>query len=136
MTRGSFLNAIVALAAFGGSTNAVVHLLAIAGRLGVDLTLEDFDRTGRGVPLLVDLQPAGEFLMEDLHRAGGVLAVLHQVADLLDRDAITVTGEPLVVLPRRRADVGPGRDPPAVGPDHRRRRDRCAAWRLSRPTAP
>ena len=96
MTRGSFLNAIVALAAFGGSTNAVVHLLAIAGRLGVELTLEDFDRTGAGVPLLVDLQPAGEFLMEDLHRAGGVLAVLHQVADLLARDAITVTGEPLV----------------------------------------
>jgi dihydroxy-acid dehydratase len=96
MTRGSFLNAIVALAAFGGSTNAVVHLLAIAGRLGVDLTLEDFDRTGSGVPLLVDLQPAGEFLMEDLHRAGGVLAVLHQVADLLDPEAITVTGSPLM----------------------------------------
>ena len=95
MTRGSFLNAIVALAAFGGSTNAVVHLLAIAGRLGVDLTLDDVDRTGAGVPLLVDLQPAGEFLMEDLHRAGGVLAVLHQVADLLDPDAVTVTGRSL-----------------------------------------
>jgi len=95
MTRGSFLNAIVALAAFGGSTNAVVHLLAIAGRLGVELELEDFDRTGSGVPLLVDLQPAGEFLMDDLHRAGGVLAVLHQVADLLDPGAVTVTGRPL-----------------------------------------
>jgi len=95
MTRGSFLNAIVALAAFGGSTNAVVHLLAIAGRLGVELSLDDVDRTGSGVPLLVDLQPAGTFLMEDLHRAGGVLAVLHQVADLLDREAITVTGAPL-----------------------------------------
>jgi len=95
MTRASFLNAIVALAAFGGSTNAVVHLLAIAGRLGVDLTLDDVDRTGAGVPLLVDLQPAGEFLMEDLHRAGGVLAVLHQVADLLDDQAVTVTGRPL-----------------------------------------
>ena len=59
LTRGSFLNAIVALAAIGGSTNAVVHLLAIAGRLGVDLTLDDFDRIGAGVPLLVDLQPAG-----------------------------------------------------------------------------
>jgi len=96
MTRASFLNAIVALAAFGGSTNAVVHLLAIAGRLGVDLSLDDFDRTGSGVPLLVDLQPAGVHLMEDLHRAGGVLAVLNQVADLLDPDAITVTGQPLV----------------------------------------
>jgi dihydroxy-acid dehydratase len=95
MTRASFLNAIVALAAFGGSTNAIVHLLAIAGRLGVDLTLDDVDRTGAGVPLLVDLQPAGEFLMEDLHRAGGVLAVLHQVADLLDPEAVTVTGRSL-----------------------------------------
>ena len=96
MTHGSFLNAIVALAVFGGSTNAVVHLLAVAGRLGVDLTLEDFDRTGAGVPLLVDLQPAGTHLMEDLHRAGGVLAVLSQVVDLLDPAALTVTGEPLV----------------------------------------
>ncbi len=66
ITKESFHNAIVALAAIGGSTNAVVHLLAIAGRLGVELTLEDFDRIGAGVPLLVNLQPAGEFLMEDL----------------------------------------------------------------------
>lgn len=96
LTRGSFLNAIVALAAIGGSTNAVVHLLAIAGRAGVDLTLDDVDRTGSGVPLLVDLQPAGRFLMDDLHRAGGLLAVLSQVRDLLDPTAITVTGRPLV----------------------------------------
>ena len=94
-TRGSFLNAIVALAAVGGSTNAVVHLLAIAGRLGVELTQDDFDRTGADVPLLVNLQPAGTHLMEDLHRAGGVLAVLAQVQDLLDPTAITVTGRPL-----------------------------------------
>lgn len=96
LTRGSFLNAIVALAAVGGSTNAVVHLLAIAGRLGIDLTLDDFDRTGSDVPLLVDLQPAGRFLMEDLFRAGGLHAVLCQVADLLDPAALTVTGRPLV----------------------------------------
>jgi len=95
MTRASFLNAIVALAAVGGSTNAVVHLLAIAGRLGVELTLDDFDRTGSGVPLLVDLQPAGRHLMDDLFRAGGLRAVLKEVADLLDPSAITVTGEPL-----------------------------------------
>ncbi len=95
-TRGSFLNAIVALAAVGGSTNAVVHLLAIAGRLGVELTQDDFDSTGADVPLLVNLQPAGTYLMEDFHRAGGLLAVLRQVEDLLDRDAITVTGRPLV----------------------------------------
>jgi dihydroxy-acid dehydratase len=96
MTRESFLNAIVAIAATGGSTNSVVHLLAIAGRLGVDLTLDDFDRTGSGVPLLLNLQPSGAFLMEDLHRAGGLLAVLREVEDLLQPSAITVTGETLV----------------------------------------
>ena len=96
MTRGSFRNAIVALAAIGGSTNAVLHLLAIAGRLGVDLTLADFDRIGSQVPLLVDLQPAGRHLMDDFHRAGGLLAVLREVADLLDSHAVTVTGRPLV----------------------------------------
>ena len=90
LSRGSFHNAIVALAAVGGSTNAVIHLLAIAGRLGIELSLEDFDRIGSSVPLLVDLQPAGRFLMEDFHRAGG------EVADLLDPDALTVTGRPLV----------------------------------------
>src|SRR5690349_1964007 len=95
MTRASFLNAIVALAALGGSTNAVVHLLAIAGRLGVELTQDDFDRAGSGVPLLVNLQPAGRFLMEDLYRAGGLHAVLKEVRDLLDPAAITVTGRPL-----------------------------------------
>ncbi len=96
LTRGSFHNAVVALAAIGGSTNAVVHLLAIAGRLGVELTLEDIDRIGADVPLLVDLQPAGRFLMEDLHRAGGLLAVLREVRDLLDPTAITIDGRPLV----------------------------------------
>ncbi|MFD9108490.1 IlvD/Edd family dehydratase [Streptomyces bottropensis] len=96
LTRASFHNAIVALAAIGGSTNAVVHLLAIAGRLGVELSLDDFDRIGSRVPVLVDLQPAGRFLMEDLHRAGGLLAVLREVRDLLDPGALTVTGEPLV----------------------------------------
>jgi len=96
LTRASFHNAIVALAAIGGSTNAVVHLLAIAGRLGIDLTLDDVDRIGSRVPLLVDLLPAGRFLMDDLHRAGGLLAVLREVRDLLDPTAITVTGKPLV----------------------------------------
>jgi dihydroxy-acid dehydratase len=96
MVKGSFLNAIVALAGIGGSTNAVVHLLAIAGRLGIDLTLDDFDRTGSRVPLLVNLQPAGKYLMEDLHRAGGLRAVLKELEDLLDPKAITVLGTPLV----------------------------------------
>jgi dihydroxy-acid dehydratase len=96
LSHGSFLNAIVALAAVGGSTNAVIHLLAIAGRLGIPLTQDDFDRVGASVPLLVDLQPAGRFLMEDFHRAGGLLAVLREVQDLLDPTALTVTGRPLV----------------------------------------
>ena len=96
LSRGSFLNAIVALAAVGGSTNAVIHLLAIAGRLGITLTQDDFDRVGASVPLLVDLQPSGRFLMEDFHRAGGLLAVLREVEDLLDQTALTVTGRPLV----------------------------------------
>ncbi len=95
ITAGSFQNAIVTLAAIGGSTNAVVHLLALAGRLGVPLTLDDFDRIGADVPLLVDLQPAGRHLMEDFYRAGGFAAVLGQVADLLDHEAITVLGTPL-----------------------------------------
>jgi dihydroxy-acid dehydratase len=96
LTKANFHNAIVALAAIGGSTNAVVHLLAIAGRLGIDLTLDDFDRIGSSVPVLVDLLPAGRFLMEDFHRAGGLAAVLREVRDLLDPEALTVTGRPLV----------------------------------------
>jgi dihydroxy-acid dehydratase len=95
ITKESFHNAIVALAGIGGSTNAVVHLLAIAGRLGIELTLDDFDRIGAQVPLLVNLQPAGAFLMEDLFRAGGFLAVLDRLSDLLDPAAVTVTGRPL-----------------------------------------
>jgi dihydroxy-acid dehydratase len=96
LTHASFANAIVTMAAVGGSTNAVVHLLAIGGRLGIDLALEDFDRIGSHVPLLVDLQPAGRFLMDDFYRAGGLLAVLREVRDLLDPTAVTVTGRPLV----------------------------------------
>lgn len=96
MIKESFLNAIIAIAAAGGSTNSVVHLLAIAGRLGIDLTLEDFDEAGSGVPVMANLQPSGAFLMDDLFRAGGVLALLSQVEDLFHRKPITVTGEPFV----------------------------------------
>ena len=112
LTRASFHNAIVALAAIGGSTNAVVHLLAIAGRLGIDLTVDDFDRIGSHVPVLVDLQPAGRFLMEDFHRAGGLLAVLGEVRDLLDPAAPTVTGRPLV----DHLDDAPIWDPEVIRP--------------------
>ena len=96
MDRRSFHNAIVTLAAIGGSTNAVLHLLALSGRLGVALTLDHFDRIGADVPVLVDLLPAGRYLMDDFHRAGGLHAVLREVADLLEPDAPTVTGRPLV----------------------------------------
>jgi dihydroxy-acid dehydratase len=96
MTKGSFINAIVALAGIGGSTNAVVHILAIAGRLGIKLTLDDFDKIGSKVPLLANLQPAGTHLMEDFFRAGGLLALLKELKDLLDPTAITVTGKALV----------------------------------------
>jgi dihydroxy-acid dehydratase len=112
LTRASFHNAIVALAAIGGSTNAVVHLLAVAGRLGIDLTLDDVDRIGSRVPVLVDLQPAGRFLMEDFHRAGGLLAVLREVRDLLDPTAVTVTGRPLV----DHLDDAPIWDPEVIRP--------------------
>jgi dihydroxy-acid dehydratase len=94
-TRAAFENALRVHAAIGGSTNAVVHLLALAGRLGVELTLEDFDHLSRDVPLLVDLQPSGRFLMEDLHYAGGLPAVMKQLAPFLEPSALTVSGGPI-----------------------------------------
>lgn len=93
MTRESFENAIVTLAAIGGSTNAVVHLLAIAGRLGVNLSLNDFDDLGSHIPLLVNLQPSGKFLMEDFHRAGGLHAVFKQLGHHINSQAISVLGK-------------------------------------------
>jgi dihydroxy-acid dehydratase len=95
LTRSAFENAIRLLSAIGGSTNAVIHLLAFAGRLGIPLELADFDRLSAAVPLLVDLQPSGRFLMEDLHYAGGLPAVLKELAPLLDLSAPTIWGEPL-----------------------------------------
>ena len=94
LTRPAFENAIRTLAAIGGSTNAVVHLLAIARRVGVELTLDDFDRLGRGVHCLVDLMPSGRFLMEDFYYAGGLPVVLRDLGEqgLLNRDALTVNG--------------------------------------------
>jgi L-arabonate dehydrase len=94
LLRAAFENAIRTLAAIGGSTNAVVHLLAIAGRVGVDLTLDDFDRLGRDVHCLVDLMPSGRFLMEDFYYAGGLPVVLRALGErsLLNKDAPTVNG--------------------------------------------
>ncbi len=94
VTRPNLENAIRALAAIGGSTNAVVHLLAIAGRLGVELSVDDFDRFSQESPLLVNLKPSGEYLMEDFFYSGGLPAVLAQIADVIDGDAPTVTGQP------------------------------------------
>jgi dihydroxy-acid dehydratase len=95
MTRAAFENAIKVNAAVGGSTNAILHLLAIAGRVGVELTLDDIDRIGREVPLLVDLMPSGQYLMEEFAYAGGVPALVSQMGGLLDGSAITVTGKSL-----------------------------------------
>jgi L-arabonate dehydrase len=92
LTREAFENAIAVNAAIGGSTNAVVHLIAIAGRGGVPLSLDDFDRIGRLVPLLVDLMPSGRFLMEDFYYAGGLPAVMSGLGNLLHRGHVTVTG--------------------------------------------
>jgi dehydratase ilvD1 len=95
LTRSAFENAVRVLAAIGGSTNAVLHLLALAGRLGVPFELADFDRLSVGVPLLVDLQPSGRYLMEDLHYAGGLPAVMKELGALLDERAPTLTGQSL-----------------------------------------
>lgn len=92
LTREAFANAIRVCAAIGGSTNAVVHLLAIAGRLGIDFELDDWDRFGTDIPLLVNLMPAGEHLMEDFYYAGGLPAVMRELGDRLDGDVHTVSG--------------------------------------------
>ncbi len=95
LTREAFENAIRALAAIGGSTNAVIHLTAVARRIGVDLDLDDFDRLGRGVHTLVNLMPSGQYLMEDFYYAGGLPAVLRELGEnnLLHKDALTVNGK-------------------------------------------
>ena len=92
LTRTAFENAIKVNAAVGGSTNFIIHLTAIAGRMGVPLELDDFDRLGSGIPLLVNLMPSGKFLMEDFYYAGGLPVVLHELRDRLNLDVITVNG--------------------------------------------
>ena len=95
LTRAAFENAIRANAAIGGSTNAVIHLLALAGRVGVPLTLDDWDRIGSQLPCLVNLKPSGHYLMEDFFYAGGLPAVLREIAPHLELDALTVNGQSL-----------------------------------------
>jgi L-arabonate dehydrase len=95
LTREAFENAIRTNAAIGGSTNAVIHLIALAGRIGLPLALDDFDRLASGLPCLVNLQPSGKYLMEDLYYAGGVPVVLRELAEAgaLHRGALTVNGK-------------------------------------------
>jgi dihydroxy-acid dehydratase len=95
MTKQAFENAIRTNAAIGGSTNAVIHLLAIAGRVGVDLTLDDWDRCGRDVPTIVNLMPSGKYLMEEFFYAGGLPVVIKRLGEggVLHKDALTVSGE-------------------------------------------
>ena len=95
MTRHAFENAVKVLSAIGGSTNAVIHLLAIAGRVGVPLTLDDIDRIGSRLPLLVDIMPAGNRLMEDFFEAGGIPALMAELSSILEGDALAVTGRPI-----------------------------------------
>ena len=92
LTKPAFANAVRLNAALGGSTNAVVHLIALAGRLGVSFGLDDWDRYGREIPCLVNLMPSGKYLMEDFYYAGGVPAVLREIASFLDLDQPTVAG--------------------------------------------
>lgn len=95
LTASAFENALTLLIAIGGSTNAVIHLLALARRAGVALALDDFDRVSRQVPLLVNCKPAGSFWLEDMHRAGGVPVLLKALQPLLDGSTCGVTGQPL-----------------------------------------
>ncbi|MDX0439845.1 dihydroxy-acid dehydratase [Sinorhizobium medicae] len=123
LTKEAFENAIRVNGAVGGSTNAVLHLLALAGRVGVDLSLDDWDRLGRDVPTIVNLQPSGKYLMEEFYYAGGLPVVIKAVAEmgLLHNDAITVSGDTIwndvkgvvnynddVILPRERALTNSG----------------------------
>ena len=94
MTAAAFRNAVIVDMALGGSTNAIIHLIALAGRLGVKLALADFDEASRRVPVLADLRPSGRFLMEDFYYAGGLRGLFTRLAPLLDVDSVGVTGKP------------------------------------------
>ena len=93
LTRKAFENAIKVNAAVGGSSNFIIHLTAIAGRIGVEVNLEDFDKIGSKVPLLLNLMPSGKFLMEDFYYAGGLPVIINELKPVLHRDTITVSGK-------------------------------------------
>jgi L-arabonate dehydrase len=93
LTRKAFENAIMVNAAIGGSTNFVIHLLAIAGRLGVDLQIDDFDKYSQGIPLLANIQPSGDNYMEDLYYSGGLPALIKEMSSIIHNDSLTVNGK-------------------------------------------
>lgn len=105
MTAKAFDNALRVLLAIGGSTNGIIHLTAMAGRLGIDLELDRLDMLGRETPVLIDLKPSGQYYMEDLHAAGGLHALLRELKPLLHLDALTVTGR---TLGEELESAGPG----------------------------
>ena len=129
LTREAFENAIRVNGAIGGSTNAVIHLLAIAGRVGIDLTLDDWDRLGRDVPTIVNLMPSGKYLMEEFFYAGGLPVVIKALgeAGLLNRDALTVSGETAWEQVKDAQQLERGRHPPGRQGADRAGRHRRAA---------
>lgn len=112
LTRGAFANAITAVMAVGGSTNAIIHLTAIARRAGVEITLDDFDRISRRTPVLADVLPVGGRQMEDFFYAGGFPAVVHALGDLVDPEPVTVTGRSL----REECESSPSLDHATIRP--------------------
>ena len=105
MTETAFHNALTVLQSIGGSTNGLVHLAALAGRLGIEIDMAEFDRMGREVPTLIDLKPSGAHYMEHFHWAGGVPKLMKELGDLIDGTALTVTGEPLSASITRAEEV-------------------------------
>jgi dihydroxy-acid dehydratase len=95
LTRQAFENAVIVNAAIGGSTNFVIHLLAIAARIGVDLSMDDFDTSIKNIPLLANLQPSGKYFMEDFYYAGGLPALMKELHEVLNTNTITVSGKPI-----------------------------------------
>ena len=95
MTSAAFKNALRVLLAVGGSTNGIIHITAVAGRLGIEVDLESFDEMGKETPVLIDLKPSGQYYMDDLYRAGGLGAILRELKPLLNLDCLTITGRTL-----------------------------------------
>ena len=125
MTKAAFRNALTVLQAIGGSTNALVHLTAVARRLGIEIELEEFDAIGRKVPVLVDLKPSGDHYMEHFHWAGGNSRLMKEIRGHLDETCRTVAGKTPEAGDRRGRDrARPDRDPHA----RRIRSSRPAAW--------